>query len=84
MRRFIVALGVALFVWGWGLTGFAEEQQQAFEQRNRAHPWGYPINTTSALVLVPSSYAYATGVGLMGLGAFCVAVSVRPIQWRKS
>ena len=65
-RRFVLVLGVLLFVGGWGVVHYTDARQDALSGKNRSRAWQGTSGYLSARLM------YLGGVVGMTIGAMCV------------
>ena len=64
----MVGVGAVLLAGGWGLTGYAKEQQAAFGHARQIWEEGFHV-VASRTVYVTGVVSMALGAGLIGFGA---------------
>ncbi|MHC4429126.1 MAG: hypothetical protein ACYS0D_11080 [Planctomycetota bacterium] len=68
-RRWVLALGVVLFVGGWGGVHYTDARQDALSGRARTKAWNGNGDVIAA------RYMYLGGIAAMAVGAICVVLA---------
>ena len=84
LRRFVLGIGAALLVGGWGATHYADEQQQIPSSPTAKYRMWMLDDERGMWSRPASRRLYGGGVISMGLGAFLIGVSILPLSTNRA